>query len=123
MEKMLFLVSGVVIGTYLTEEQAAKAYDDASEIIYGDRPNKTEVKDDYIFRKVLWYLDHKDEDIRKIKNPAAKLNTEDVLKIVELYSTGEYEQQEIAEMFNVGQSCISSICRGATWSRITGIKK
>lgn len=31
----------VHIGTYVIEIEAAKAYDDASEKIYGDRPNKT----------------------------------------------------------------------------------
>ena len=114
---------GVVIGTYLTEQQAAKAYDDASEIVYGDRPNKTKVEDDYIFRQVLWYLEHKDEDIRKIKNPSAKLNDQKVLEIVDLYKTGKYDQQEIAEMFGVDQTTISSIWRGASWSRVTGIGK
>ena len=44
-------------------------------------------------------------------------------EIGKVYNTGKYDQQEIAEMFNVGQPCISSICRGSTWSRVTGIRK
>lgn len=113
--------SGVGLGAYTTEKQAAKAYDDASEIIYGDRPNKTIKTEDETYKQVLWYLENKDKDIRKIKNPASKLNSEQVLKIVELYKTGEYNQQEIADMFGIIQSTVSSICRGASWSRVTGI--
>lgn len=111
----------VGLGTYTTELKAAKAYDDASEIVYGDRPNKTIKIEDEIYKEVLWYLENKDKDIRKIKNPASKLNSAQVLRIVELYKTGEYSQQEIADMFGIIQSTVSSICRGATWSRVTGI--
>lgn len=35
------------------EQDAAKAYDDASEALYGDRPNKTEAQEDMIKEKVL----------------------------------------------------------------------
>lgn len=110
----------VTLGTYATEKQAARAYDDASEIIYGDRPNKTERAEDNILETVQWYLLHKDEDIRSIKNPAAKLNEEKVLKVVELYKAG-MSQKEIAKLFDVKQSCISAICRGSTWVSVTGI--
>lgn len=113
---------GVVIGTYPTEQLAAKAYDDASEIVYGDRPNKTLKSEDATYNKVLWYLKHKDVDIRKIKSPSAKLNEQEVLEIVDLYRTSNYDQKEIAEMFGITQSTVSSICRGASWSRVTGIK-
>ena len=47
----------VYLGTYKTEENAAKAYDDASEMFYGDRPNKTEKKDDEIYEKVKKIMD------------------------------------------------------------------
>ena len=113
---------GVSLGSYSTEAQAAKAYDDASEVVYGDRPNKTEVNEDSIYRQVIWYLEHKDADIRSIKSPTAKLNEQQVLEIVDLYRTSNYDQKEIAEMFGITQSTVSSICRGASWSRVTGIK-
>lgn len=114
--------NGITLGTYHTESEAAKAYDDASEVIYGDRPNKTVRIEDDTYRKVQWYLLNKDEDLRKIKSPSAKLNEDNVRQIVELYSTGML-QKEIAKLFDVQQPCISSICRGDTWTRVTGIVK
>lgn len=113
---------GVTLGSYKTESEAARAYDDASEIIYGDRPNKTEKVEDDLYRKVLWYLENKESDLRKIKSPSAKLTEEQVLEIVKLYRS-RMKQKEIAKKFNVQQSCISSICRGDSWTRITGIVK
>ena len=47
----------VYLGTYKTEEAAAKAYDDASEMFYGDRPNKTEKKEDEIYHKAKSFMD------------------------------------------------------------------
>jgi hypothetical protein len=41
---------------YTTEEDAAKSYDDASEILYGDRPNKTEPREDLVKEKTISYL-------------------------------------------------------------------
>ena len=112
----------ITLGVYATEACAAKAYDDASEFIYGDRPNKTLKAYDKIYEKVHWYLANKDEDIRKIKNPAAKMTPEKVLGIVKLFKEGVI-QTKLAEMFGVNQSTISSICRGDSWSSVTGIIK
>lgn len=114
--------NGVGLGTYATEEQAAKAYDDASEIIYGDRPNKTEKVGDNTYKQVLWYLENKDKDIRKIKNTSSKLTDTQVLEIVEFYKNGMI-QKDIGEIFGVGQACVSSICRGDSHTRVTGIVK
>lgn len=112
----------VGLGAYPTEPQAAKAYDDGSEVIYGDRPNKTKKVEDDIYKQVLWYLENKDKDIRTIKNTTAKLTDDQVLEIVELYGKGMY-QQTIAEMFGINQSTVSSICRGDSWTKVTGIIK
>lgn len=112
----------VSLGAYQTEKEAAKAYDDASGIIYGDRPNKTVREEDKIYQQILWYLENKDADLRKIKSPSAKITEEQVVEIVERYKQGE-TQKEIAKDYGVGQSTISSICRGDSWSRVTGIVK
>ena len=114
--------SGVSLGSYPTEQLAARAYDDASEVIYGDRPNKTEKVEDEIYHKVLWYLENKDEDLRKIKNPTAKLTEQQVLEIVERHTKGE-TQKSLAKFYDVRQCTISSICRGDSWARVTGIVK
>jgi hypothetical protein len=42
----------IYLGSYKSEEEAAKAYDDASEIIYGDRPNGTIRSEDQISKQV-----------------------------------------------------------------------
>jgi hypothetical protein len=112
----------VALGSYATEEKAAKAYDDASEVIYGDRPNKTQKVEDEIFRNVQWYLANREEDLRRIKSPSAKLTEAEVLEVIKLYSEGVL-QKDIARKFNVLQCTISSICRGDSWSRVTGIVK
>ncbi len=113
----------VSFGTYSKCEDAAKAYDDASELYYGDRPNKTERKDDKIFESVKWYMENKDVDLRKTKrNPAARLMEEDVLTILKMYNDG-VPQKEIAAKFNVSQTSISSIGLGRTWNKVTGLPK
>lgn len=43
---------GCYLASFSTEQEAAKAYDDASEILYGDRPNKTVANNDVILAKV-----------------------------------------------------------------------
>lgn len=58
---------GYSFGTYSTEQEAAKAYDDASEMYYGDRPNKTEKAEDWIFNKVKRYMENRDKDLRTSK--------------------------------------------------------
>lgn len=49
--RMKILEKPYSFGSYDTEEQAAKAYDDASEMYYGDRPNNTPKADDWIFKR------------------------------------------------------------------------
>lgn len=46
----------VHLGWYETEQEIAEAYDLASEIIYGDRPNKTPITRESVKSKVLPYL-------------------------------------------------------------------
>lgn len=112
----------VYLGRYATEEEAAKAYDDASEMFYTDRPNKTKSCVDSIYEKVKYYMDNIGTDLRKggEENPSAKLTNEKVLRIVELYKQG-MKQKDIATMFGIVQCTVSSICRGASWSSVTGI--
>lgn len=47
----------VYLGIYRNELSAAKAYDDASEMFYGDRPNKTDRVDDEVYIKVKRLMD------------------------------------------------------------------
>jgi len=61
--------------------------------------------------------------LRGENDPKSKLNNEKVLKIVEMYETGNYSQYQIAKMFNVSRSAILAILRGQSWAEITGIKK
>lgn len=114
----------ISFGSYKSESDAAKAYDDASEMYYGDRPNKTQPNKDWILEKVTWYMQNKDKDLREKSehNPSAKLNSENVKEIVKLYSEG-VKQKDIAEIFGINQSTVSSICRGDSWSSVTGIVK
>lgn len=48
----------------------------------------------------------------------AKLTEEQVIKIRELYATGNYTQQELANKFNVLQCTISDIINNKTWKHI-----
>ena len=43
------------------------------------------------------------------RHPQCKLSNEDCKKIRTMYSTGNYTQKELGEMFNVGQTTISEI--------------
>lgn len=45
------------------------------------------------------------------KNPASKFTQEEAETIRRLYSLGEYRQIDLAEMYGVGQTCISKIVR------------
>ena len=76
--RMKILEEPYSFGSYETEEDAAKAYDDASELYYGDRPNKTAKSDDWIFAQVQKYMDNRDSDLRKLKlfnNPCNSQNS------------------------------------------------
>lgn len=43
---------GLYLASFSTEFEAGKAYDDASELLYQDRPNGTPSEDDWIFKKI-----------------------------------------------------------------------
>lgn len=48
----------------------------------------------------------------------AKLTEDDVLDIRELYTTGEWTLDELAEEFDVGHSAVSRITRRVTWRHL-----
>lgn len=48
----------------------------------------------------------------------SKLKESQVIEIVELYSTGNYSQQQLGEMFGVEHSIISGIITGKNWKHI-----
>ena len=111
------------LGTYETEEIGAKAYDDAAEIIYGDRPNKTLPENDWILEKVTARLEGhtKGEKFRAsgstFKN--AVLNEEKAVEIYLLTQEGVLTQKQIAAKFGLNQSQVSAIKRGASWANAT----
>lgn len=51
-------------------------------------------------------------------NAAAKLKEEDVPKIRNLYATGQWSQQAIADIFGVHQTAVSAVVRGARWRHV-----
>lgn len=51
-------------------------------------------------------------------NPRVKLTKKEVLKIRELYSTENYFQRELADIFDISRVQISSIVRRVSWSNI-----
>jgi hypothetical protein len=51
-------------------------------------------------------------------NAKSKLNEEDVLKIRELYKSGEYKYKELGIMFNVSIQNISFIVTNQRWKHI-----
>lgn len=111
------------LGTYLTEEIAAKAYDDASEIIYGDRPNKTEAIEDSTLDMVNLRIDGFKKGVKfKARGSSFKnavLNEEKALEIYKLAHQGELNQKEIAEMFGIDQGMVSAIKRRKSWAHAT----
>jgi hypothetical protein len=53
-----------------------------------------------------------------INNGSAKLSEKDVLEIRSLYSTGNFSQTNLANIYDVNQSRISSIVTRRTWRHI-----
>lgn len=111
------------LGTFATEEIAAKAYDDASEIIYGDRPNKTESCDDETLVRVKERLEGIANGISfKAVGSSFKNAVLDENKAVEIYllaHEGLLTQKQIAAKFNINQGMISAIKRGSSWAHAT----
>ena len=52
------------------------------------------------------------------KNPAAILNEQQVLEIIEKYKTGTYSQRTLGLEYNVSGGCIKHIISGKTWNHI-----
>jgi len=67
---------------------------------------------------VMTEHEHKHYHTSGEKNVSSKLTRETVRKIRALYHTGRYYQYELAQMFNVSQTNISSITRLVTWGNI-----
>lgn len=111
------------LGQFDNQQDAAKAYDDASELIYGDRPNNTPADEDWIYENVCVRLDANEKGIsmrpKGEDNSSAKLTDEQVLEIYTLAHEGKLIQKEIAEIFGVKQSAVSSIKRGVSWGHLT----
>lgn len=51
-------------------------------------------------------------------NAAAKLSEEDVSKVRNLYATGQWSQQAIADIFGVTQTTVSTIVLGKRWRHV-----
>lgn len=113
----------VYLGSYLTEEIAAKAYDDASEIIYGDRPNKTQAYEDQTLSLVKERLDGIANGLSfkstgsNFKNSV--INEEQAVEIYLLAHEGTLTQKQIAAKFGMIQSQVSAIKRRASWAAAT----
>lgn len=116
---------GFHLGDYETTEEIAEAYDYASEVIYGDRPNKTLVTRKDIAVKVQRFLDNPEESLipKGESNSRSKLTNAQVAEIWGLLQEGVLCQKEIAERYGVLQANISVINRGLGWNHITGLPK
>lgn len=57
-------------------------------------------------------------DATKKSRKAQKLTNEDVLDIRELYTTGDWTQQELADLFDVHNTAISQIIGRKIWRHI-----
>lgn len=109
------------LGNYIDEIEASEAYDHASEIIYGDRPNKTQSTRDSIKIRVERFLKNTNKDMRLkgCENIQAKLTITQVKEISLLLDQGVFHK-DIAELFDVSQSTISGICCGRIYSEESG---
>jgi len=58
------------------------------------------------------------ELIRGENSKSAKLKTEGVIKIREMYASGEYTQEEISKLYGVSRRGIGHVISGATWRHI-----
>ena len=52
------------------------------------------------------------------KNGNSKLKIDEVLKIRQYFTNGEYNQKELAIMFNIKPAAISKIINRTTWKHI-----
>lgn len=83
--------------------------------------NPSCVRPDHLFLGTVWDNNHdkekKNRDSRGERNGQAKLTEEDVRIIREMYHKG-HTQENIAEIFNVGQTCISKVVRKTRWIHV-----
>lgn len=113
----------VNLGTFNSGELAAKAYDDASFILYQDRPNGTQACEDAILDKVVERIRGAIEG--KSFKPTGSdfcnsvLDEEKALMICKLAHEGVLKQTEIGDMFGINQSMVSAIKRGDSWKHAT----
>lgn len=109
----------IYIGKYFTTIEAAEAYDAASEVVYGDRPNKTIVTRPEIQEKVNYYLNNKGSKLtaKGERNFWSILKEDDVREILRLYADGLL-QKVIAKMFGVKQTTVSGIVTGKSWKHV-----
>lgn len=59
-------------------------------------------------------------NVRGEVNGNARLVADDVIKIREMYATGNYTQSNLSSLFGVQQGSVSSIIRGKTWGHVGG---
>jgi predicted XRE-type DNA-binding protein len=115
---------GIHLGNYKTEGEIAQAYDYASEIIYGDRPNKTMYTDDRIKLRVDKFMCNVGKDMRVsgCENENAMFTKEQIKEICILLDKGMF-QKDIAKLYSTEQTTISSISRGKTYAKESGRDK
>jgi group I intron endonuclease len=54
------------------------------------------------------------------KHPNAKINEEQVLEILRLCESGDYNYTTIANKLQISRSCVAIVMNGSAWSHITG---
>lgn len=80
------------------------------------------INPDHLF--VGTHQENEDDKVRKGRtskgenNFHAKLSTKDVLEILDLYSTGEYLQKDLATEYKVSRSTICNIVNNKYWSNV-----
>src|SRR5712692_6926274 len=97
------------LGYYLTEEDAAKAYDHAARKAWSE------------FARVNFPDNHSPPterckwNVRGENHCRATVTAEQVRAMRKLYDTGKYTQQEIAEIFQIPHRRVSYIINRQTW--------
>jgi len=114
-------IYNLYLGSYETEQEVAEAYDQAAQMFYGDRPNKTIATRPEILENVEYYFANKDVILRPKGSEQwnAKLTDQDVIEIFDLLRCKLFRQVEIADMYSVNQATISGINRGQGWTHLT----
>lgn len=112
------------LGSYDSEEVAAKAYDDASEILFGDRPNGTDhIEDDLWFKIIQRIKDHREgKKFRPtgsdFKN--ARHNEDSIISIYKFIHSDEGKlltQKQIGAIYGITQADVSAIKAKRVWKK------